>query len=534
MITVEKQKNGTWTVYNVPIVETGIEYPLSTGPHTFTEEELIDAAAAYLDVAIKSPRHKLGHSSEYNAVLIGDGEPAFGTWENLTVGDRGQTLYADLEGCPEWLANIYPMAFPSRSVEASPDVETVTGHHYSMVITAVSALGVFWPGCSVLEDLPKWYGADVPNGVEFDPETSEAIAAAGGGMARRRNGNQLGLEAAVDTSQIRRKFYNESDWAWWIRGEKFGDKEGMYLIVDDEATGDLLWIDVNVDGADIAFSDPKRVIEQHVPVAARASLGARMKNPVTRAGIVDGMAMVDSGLVVYASRDETAPESTEGGGMDEATRKALATRLGLDPETATEADVNTALDTRIPAPAETPPAVAPQGEQSDGGRTGVQPGETPGEYPPVGTGPAAPEIIEEPDIGASGEIKLDKATYDRLVAGANAGLTLAASEAQRAIDFEIKACKGDGRIPPASEGYWRARLAEDFKGAKATLDAMPKGMIPVNLRGSTGGETEDGQPITDAGAGLPDTWFPDAAAARARHSRGPVAASGVVTNAKEG
>jgi hypothetical protein len=544
-ITVEKQANGTWKVYNVPIVETGIEYPLSTGPHTFTEDELVDAALAYEDVAIRAPRHKLGHSSEYNAVLIGDAEPAFGTWENLRVGDRGQTLYADLEGCPEWLASIIPMAFPSRSVEASPDVETVTGHHYSMVITAVSALGVYWPGCTVLEDLPKWYGADVPEGVEFDPETAEAIAATGGGMARRRNKDQLGLDAAVDTSQIRRKFYSEVDWSWWIRAEKFGDAEGMYIIVDDEATGDLLRVNVSVDGADISFSEPVKVIEEHVPVAAGLAESIRSL-PAMRAAIVTGMASSDPKLVIYASRDETAPESNEGGGMDEATRKALAVKVGLDPETATEQQVLDAVNTALPAPAVPEPVVIqPQGDQNDGGKTGPQGGEQPSAYPPVGTGPATP-APDDPKPGegtdgteqfdASREVKLDKATYDRLVAGANAGLTLAANESQKAIDGKIKEVKASGQIPPASEAYWRQRLAEDFKGAAATLDAMPKGMIPVELRGSAGNEDGDGSANGNSNAvGLPDDWFPDAVAARARFgNQQAVAAGGSVLNAKEG
>jgi hypothetical protein len=41
---------------NVEIVKTGIEYPLATGPQTFTPEDLLEAVAAQDDPAIVAPR----------------------------------------------------------------------------------------------------------------------------------------------------------------------------------------------------------------------------------------------------------------------------------------------------------------------------------------------------------------------------------------------------------------------------------------------------------------------------------------------
>jgi hypothetical protein len=78
-----------------------------------------------------------------------------------------QTIYGDYTGLPEWLAKVMAIAYPNRSIEGNFDVETVTGSHYELVITAVSLLGVYWPGCQVLEDLPLWYGSSIPDGVEF-------------------------------------------------------------------------------------------------------------------------------------------------------------------------------------------------------------------------------------------------------------------------------------------------------------------------------------------------------------------------------
>jgi hypothetical protein len=163
---VFKAENGTWTVTDIPLVETGIGYQIMTGPHTFTAEELQASADAYQDVGISSPRHKLGHSSDFNAV-ISDAEPAFGTFENLRVGDRGQTLYGDLEGCPEWLATILPMAFPSRSIEALPDVTTVTGNHYSMVTAALRSVST-GRGVRRRKTRPVG-GADIPEGASSIP-----------------------------------------------------------------------------------------------------------------------------------------------------------------------------------------------------------------------------------------------------------------------------------------------------------------------------------------------------------------------------
>ena len=66
------QKDGLWRLDNVPICSTGIEYRLSTGPHTFTESELADAVKATTsgDVAINAPRIKLGHSSKANVTFM--------------------------------------------------------------------------------------------------------------------------------------------------------------------------------------------------------------------------------------------------------------------------------------------------------------------------------------------------------------------------------------------------------------------------------------------------------------------------------
>src|SRR5262252_4952984 len=221
--TPYKDDDGIWRLDNVPICSTGIEYKLSSGPHTFTESDLADAVeAANGDVAINPPRLKLGHSSKANDLFLGEDEPAFGRVEGMRLSDNKQTVIGDFVGTPEWLAKILPVAYPSRSIDASVGVETVTGKKYGMVINDVSLLGVRWPGCSTLEDLPLWYGSEQPAAAE--------------------------ITAAVDTQLIRSKFYKQSDNLFsWIRGERFDSEDGMTLIVDDGG-GEISRVSVTVDG----------------------------------------------------------------------------------------------------------------------------------------------------------------------------------------------------------------------------------------------------------------------------------------------
>jgi hypothetical protein len=457
---------------------------------------------------------------------MADAEPAFGTFENLEVGDRGQTLFADLEGCPEWLATILPMAFPSRSIEALPDVQTVTGNHYSMVVTAVSALGVYWPGCTVLQDLPKWYGAEIPEGVEFDPELAADIAA-GGGM-RRRNKQ---IEAAVDTSQIRRKFYAQSNWSWWIRAEKYdGDDEAMYLIVDDEETGELYKINVIVKGDEISFSDPIPVVEDHVPVAAKAS-------------IVAGMAAVEPRLAMHASRADTddRPPTTEGASnMDEAQRLRLAASLSL-PQDATPEQIQAKLmDNAIKASEQgpTPPATEPQTDPAT-------PPATPPAQPDPAQQPSTPgeedddqrrerEERERRERGdeEDGEIEaqmvtVDKKVWAETVEGARIAREGAVEARKSAIGDELKAALHAGKFKPVDEPIYKALLERDFAQGKAVLSTLQAGAVPVSERGGAG-NSEDNLGNGD-GMGLPTDWFqPKQFAAARGQSRGPV------TQAKEG
>jgi hypothetical protein len=152
----------TQTLTGVPIVETGIEYPVSTGLITLTTEDLQSIVDSQDDPAIVSPRLKLGHT---DARFNGDGEPAFGVAQNLQLTNEGNTVTCDYVGVPDWLAEVLPTAYPNRSIEALWDVETVTGHKWRIVVTDVALLGVIWPGISTLDDLEISLSDAGPEGV---------------------------------------------------------------------------------------------------------------------------------------------------------------------------------------------------------------------------------------------------------------------------------------------------------------------------------------------------------------------------------
>src|SRR5580765_2853623 len=144
------------TVPNVPILEAGVEYKLSTGPTTFTPEDLRDVVtAANEDFSIPSPRAGIGHvDPRYNDANTYDGTPAFGKYTNLSLSENGMVVYADWVGCPAWLASIGAAAFPGRSIEGYWNVESQAGKKWRFVLTSCKSLGVVWPGVTVLEDLP--------------------------------------------------------------------------------------------------------------------------------------------------------------------------------------------------------------------------------------------------------------------------------------------------------------------------------------------------------------------------------------------
>lgn len=173
---------------NVPLMSVGMEFPASTGDVTFDFGDIKAAAAAGQDPTIPRPRVKLGHTDpryynspcphckqmvkfDFNDHYVFDGMPNFGFVENMRVENEAW-IYADLADIPEWLAAVMPVAYPSRSIEGWFGYTGINDKEYKFIVTDLALLGVAFPGCMNLQDLPSLYGAEKPDFVEVVDEAA--------------------------------------------------------------------------------------------------------------------------------------------------------------------------------------------------------------------------------------------------------------------------------------------------------------------------------------------------------------------------
>jgi hypothetical protein len=272
---LQKSKPLLTTVADVQIIKTGIEYPLSSGPCTFTPEDLAAAVAAQNDPSVPQPRIWIGHPDDTR--IHGDrmdgtpsGEPAVGKVTDMRLTEDGHCVVGDLSGVPVWLANILSSAFPSRSIEGRFNVKTPTGKKHRLVINGLALLGVVWPGVLTLDDIASLYTEKGPEitltaGTEQEPITVRAAA------ARQ-------LSAQVTVEDLRRMWYesNRGDpdkFNWWIRSIYIDPNE---LIIDADDGGTLLRQPFSIKKDKVKFLKPKRVKIKYV----NASHGGVEAEPV--------------------------------------------------------------------------------------------------------------------------------------------------------------------------------------------------------------------------------------------------------------
>lgn len=466
------------TVPNVPIVSTGT-YQLASGETTFTAEMLQDAVAAASDATIVSPRLKLGHSDPRFAEAVAsgelDGEPAFGTVENLRLSEDGQTILGDYNNVPEWLAESLPSSYPGRSIEGGWNVTAASGRTYRLVITACALLGVTWPGVTSLADLqevleqngaaPEQIAAD---GGEFQGGRAERFVVARIAQVGEPRQDHGTVEAGIDVGDARMMLMADVDngacptipdgapggpvgpqiW-WWPRSIRIDDDGGLSFIIDDDE-GHLIQLPFTVNGADLSYGDPTVVMVQYVPVAASAPAS-------------DGPRVIASWPVRAASRPSN---STEVHLMD-VDAAVLRTRLGL----ADDAD-----DAAILAALATAPAPAPE------------------TTPVVAAAETTPTTIPE------GMALVDAETLATLRTGAQAGLDVAARQARDDRDRVIQAAIGEGRFPVSRRGHYEQAWDRDPEGTRTLLTAsaaeggLAPGLVPVGAREVGQSGDGEGQP----------------------------------------
>jgi hypothetical protein len=498
-------------VRNVEVCAVGIEYPLASGPTTFTPEDLLHAVASQDDPAIQSPRVWLGHPDDQRfhqgrTTIVGSAEPALGTVINMRTEDEGMTLVGDVAGCPTWLAKILASAYPNRSIEGYRDAVTATGSKWNVVVTDLALLGVKWPGVSTLKDLQSLYSENGPTGVEV--EEGLPVAAA------RSN-----LQAQAELEKIRRDFIAAlSDLKIpgypWVRAILQDPNE---LIIDDDEGG-LYRLPYDGSKDPTTFGELRQVKIQYVNASQK-------RDPQARALLANMLTAQHSGRIAasWETRAASRPvESNQEGSMNPELIRLLRERTGLTaeqlPDDSTEEQIQAALQAQTnPPPTPSAPAIqpttAPRTEPGVAPRVGDPGGGDPSpDQVPSGPGPGNMETdpARQP-VAASvpeGYIAVPAEAWQTVQANAAAGARIASQTEGQRRDGICASAVREGRISPAQRQNFRSMFDRDPQGTETLLTAsvdkgglMP-GTIPVEARGV------DPAPGVESEA-YPPGWLPE-------------------------
>jgi hypothetical protein len=135
------------TVPGIELMRTG-KWNLSSGEWECTSKEIAAAIDAHEKGLLRKPVIRLGHNDPRFS-----GDPAVGWLDNLRASADGNALIGDMVGVPEWLAEILPSAYPSRSIEGLYDYTAPDGSEHEFVLTGLALLGATRPGVESLQSL---------------------------------------------------------------------------------------------------------------------------------------------------------------------------------------------------------------------------------------------------------------------------------------------------------------------------------------------------------------------------------------------
>lgn len=456
------------SIPNVELMHAGT-WNISTGTATFTGEDLHAAVAALDCPAVRRPVLKLGHTDPRF-----DGEPAVGWVGNLHTD--GSTLWGDYLGMPRWLATASASAYPDRSIEGMYDFTCQVGHTHPFVLTGVALLGVTAPGIGTLaslQDVAQLYGVAAA-AEESTTSRPVTIHASGGNMANK-------VFAGASTEDVRRAFYEDAPWSYWIQEIQL---EPLQLIVMNDDDGELqrvpVTVDPNADGEDaVSFGAGVPVVVRYEDVPNE---DAAEGEPTLAA-----KAAPNTSRVVYASREESRrvaagdqlpaaePEDPNQEGesdMTDALTGGLKTRLGLAPDAELgEDELLAALDEALAERAE-----------------------------PVAASTKNDDKSEVPE----GQMMVSKNVWEEMQISAKAGAEARARQLREDRDNAISAAVRAGKIAPARREHWASAWDKDPEGTAKDLSELPENRLPVSASGySGGGEDANGESVTY------DSLFPD-------------------------
>ena len=469
------------TRHRVPILEVGT-FPLSTGDTTFTLEDLQAIVASQSDPHVPSARLKIGHwggEEPENMVTFAE-EPVFGTLANYDLDEM--TLYADITGVPSWFDEIWETAFPNRSIEGLFNFKANSGKTYSLVLSALSLLGVSMPGVSTLPDLAALYTTEeVPDGV--------VLASYKGGKPVPRT------DAAVSVEQLRRDFYDnvaagDQLW-WWVREVQLEPQQ----VICDSDDGDLYRVPYTISGESIEWGDPAEVKIVYEDVAADA-------------------ADTNGKVVTFATAAESRPDDRQRENKMPETKARRPSKKGAAAAGAVAEPKPGTTDTD------------PEDENDDDTAEQLDDGDddTGSEKPGDGTGPDDPS---QPAKTTKVEITVPEgmslvptAVLDDLKVGAKAGVEARAVQLTKHRDTVIAAAIEKGKFAPAQREQFEKLWAADPGGTEAIIDVLAEDTIPVEQR-SIGGAAEE-QATAASSSQYPGSWLTESEAAvvAARNGKG--------------
>lgn len=113
----------------------------------------------------------------------------------------------------------------------------------------------------------------------------------------------------------------------------------------------------------------------------------------------------------------------------------------------------------------------------------------------------AEQVVEQAPAALvpEGTVLIESEQLDALRADAAAGRAARDEQVRQQRAQVVEAAIADGRIAPARRDHWMAALDADEEGAKALLNSLAKGLVPLEAAGSAGAPESDGDLARKAG-----------------------------------
>ncbi|KDP08535.1 hypothetical protein MAV101_04125 [Mycobacterium avium subsp. hominissuis 101] len=316
------------TVPGVELMRVG-KWNLSTGEWECTEKEIAAAIEAHEKGILRKPVIRLGHNDPRFS-----GDPAVGWLDNLRASEDGQALIGDMVGVPEWLAEILPSAYPSRSIEGLYDYTAPDGSEHEFVLTGLALLGATRPGVESLQslqdvarlydiaaagqvggkaieltieaaDAPKPYGdvkyADPKNG-KYPIDTAEHVRAAWSYINMPKNQKDY---SAAELAQIKDRIKAAAKkFGIKIEAGEASETEGGAIVALPEKVAEALGIDASADEDTVLA----KIAELKPPAPAAEPEPEPQPAPVAAAaGVVNGLVQIEQ-----ATLDELKAAAAQG------------------------------------------------------------------------------------------------------------------------------------------------------------------------------------------------------------------------------